>query len=104
MKNHTKAFYEAFGERVRSYRSAGGMTQEELAAKVGLSRTSITNIEKGNQQVLLHQLQIFSEALAVRVEQLLPERRTMSSEAAEKLISSEEVGEDLRIFLKSIVS
>jgi transcriptional regulator with XRE-family HTH domain len=39
------------------------MTQAQLAARVGLSRTSITNIERGGQVLLVHQLVAISEAL-----------------------------------------
>ena len=48
------------------------MTQEKLGRLVGLSRTSITNIEKGRQHVSLHQLFAIAEALRVRPEALLP--------------------------------
>jgi transcriptional regulator with XRE-family HTH domain len=49
-----------------------GMTQEKLGSHVGLSRTSITNIEKGRQHVSLHQLFAISRALKVTPETLLP--------------------------------
>ena len=48
------------------------MTQERLGRLVGLSRTSITNIEKGRQHISLHQLFAIAEALRVRPDMLLP--------------------------------
>lgn len=48
------------------------MTQEKLGSLVGLSRTSIVNIEKGRQHISLHQLFVFADALKVRPEALLP--------------------------------
>jgi len=48
------------------------MTQDRLATLVGLSRTSITNIEKGRQRVSLHQLYRISDALGISPDMLLP--------------------------------
>jgi transcriptional regulator with XRE-family HTH domain len=65
--------YGAFGKLMRLHREKReGMTQEKLGRLVGLSRTSITNIEKGRQHVSLHQLFAIAEALKVRPEALLP--------------------------------
>lgn len=65
--------YRAFGRLVRMHRQRlDDMTQEKLGRLVGLSRTSITNIEKGRQHVALHQLLAIADALAVRPEALLP--------------------------------
>lgn len=67
--------YQAVGERIRKIRvsaGAGALTQAELAKLVGLERTSITNIEKGNQKVSLHTLFRICEALKVSVADTLP--------------------------------
>jgi len=65
--------YEAFGKLVRQHRERlDGMTQEKLGQLVGLSRTSITNIERGRQHVSLHQLFAIAESLRVRPDALLP--------------------------------
>jgi transcriptional regulator with XRE-family HTH domain len=64
-------FYRGFGTKVRQARG-GGLTQEELAARVKLSRTSIANIEAGRQRVPLHMLHVFAQALGVAPESLLP--------------------------------
>lgn len=48
--------YARVGAAIRTKRDELGMTQASLAERTGLSRTSITNIEKGGQSVLLHQL------------------------------------------------
>ena len=68
--------YEAFGRLVRKHRENGKkenrLTQDRLGALVGLSRTSITNIEKGRQHVSLHQLYRIADALGVTPDVLLP--------------------------------
>lgn len=48
------------------------MTQDTLAQKLSLTRTSIINIEKGRQQVLVHTLADIASALGVPVGELLP--------------------------------
>lgn len=67
------SFYREFGKLVQHHRrQQETLTQEKLGQIVGLSRTSITNIEKGRQHVALHQLFALAEALKIRPEALLP--------------------------------
>ena len=66
-------FYEQFGHRVRRARQALGMNQEALGHRVGLERSSISNVEKGRQRVQLHMLLEFATALGVPPGDLLPE-------------------------------
>ena len=72
-------FYAEFGKNVRRVRTEeskkspqGKFTQEKLANAVGLTRSSIANIESGNQKILLHQIFDFAEALGVTPQVLLP--------------------------------
>ena|SRR5712664_1587999 len=64
--------YKDFGRLVRDHRRRLKITQEQLAEQIGLSRTSITNIEQGRQKVLLHQMFALAESLKIRPEALLP--------------------------------
>jgi len=64
--------YADFGQLVRKFRLQSKLTQDELGERVGLSRTSITNIELGRQKVLLHYLFLIAETLRVDVNLLLP--------------------------------
>lgn len=57
------AIYSALGEAVAIRRKAMRLTQAQVAAKVGMSRASVANIESGRQKVLLHQVYLFAEAL-----------------------------------------
>jgi DNA-binding XRE family transcriptional regulator len=88
---HGKAadsLYEALGKLVRLNRERHpGLTQEKLGKLVGLSRTSIVNIERGRQHLALHQLFVFAAALKVRPDALLPSPAdsTGSSWLSEKL-------------------
>jgi transcriptional regulator with XRE-family HTH domain len=58
-------FMEAFGRAVRQLRHERGMTQAELAARLSLGRTSITNLEKGRQSPPLSLLPEIAGALGV---------------------------------------
>jgi transcriptional regulator with XRE-family HTH domain len=65
-------FYPELGSKIRRRRDAIGMTQSTLAAKAGVSRTSITNIERGGQAILVHQFLNIAMALKVPPASLLP--------------------------------
>lgn len=64
--------YMAIGKRIREARVKLSLTQEELAAALRMSRTSVTNIEKGRQHVLVHTLYAIASVLKIDVRQLLP--------------------------------
>jgi transcriptional regulator with XRE-family HTH domain len=68
----TDPFYQMFGSRVRALREKNDVTQEELGRRIDLSRTSIVNIEKGRQRVLLHQIVEIAGALDAKPAELLP--------------------------------
>lgn len=65
-------FYAAVGQQIAKTR-VGRLTQEALGKKAGLTRTSIINIEKGRQQILLHTLVDIARALQVPVSALIPD-------------------------------
>ena len=46
------AFYLDLGQKVRAVREERKLTQEALASLLGITRTSVTNIEKGRQKML----------------------------------------------------
>lgn len=65
---------EELGRRIRLART-GRFTQAELAQKIGLSRTAVTNIECGRQRLLVDQLVDIADALNVSAADLLPSSR-----------------------------
>lgn len=62
--------YVLFGEAVATIRCDTGLTQQELANKLGYSRASIANIETGRQRVLLSDVFDFAKALKIKPRQL----------------------------------
>ncbi|MBK3528651.1 helix-turn-helix transcriptional regulator [Streptomyces sp. MBT67] len=66
-------FYVHVGDRIRDARSAARLTQAELAASLGLARSSIANIEGGRQRLPLHMFVMITKTLNVNVAELLPD-------------------------------
>jgi len=62
----TKKLYEESGKRIKKYRKLRNLTQDQLASKINLSRTSLANLESGRQQILLHHLYEIAEALNLK--------------------------------------
>jgi len=70
---------EFVGARIRLMREARGLTQKDLAVELGLTRTSITNMESGLQPPILEHVYSIAEALGIRAMSLLPEMTPQST-------------------------
>jgi len=66
-----KLFYRELGETFRRLRIGHSLTQEDVARSLGLTRTSVTNIEKGNQKILVHTLIAAADVFGVEPAELL---------------------------------
>jgi transcriptional regulator with XRE-family HTH domain len=55
--------YKNLGNRIRDLRRSLGLTQDQLAKQVGISRASLANIERGKQQVLVHHVFALADGL-----------------------------------------
>lgn len=64
-------FYLRLGDSIRRRREELRLTQAELGESLGLSRTSVTNIERGRQRLLIDQFQRVCKALDVPADTLL---------------------------------
>lgn len=81
-----RRLFKEVGQKIRQLREAqtGGrarLTQAELAEMVGLERTSITNIERGNQKVPLHVLYRICEALRAPISDVMPRAADVQADA-----------------------
>lgn len=85
------SFYEMLGRSIRSRRDALGLTQQDLAQRLNLSRTSVTNIERGRQRLLIDQFCMVAQILKCDYEELLagalgkPKARPRSNANLEEL-------------------
>lgn len=57
--------YQAIGARLAEARQQRGIRQADLAAAVGLTRASITNIEAGAQRIQIHTLIAAAQAVGI---------------------------------------
>jgi transcriptional regulator with XRE-family HTH domain len=83
-----KALYEVVGRRLREARREMRLTQGALAESVGLSRTSLTNIEKGRQKILVHTLFALATALQIPASELLPESERAGTDSLDDKLPS----------------
>ena len=59
------------GYRVMTLRKMKGLTQEELAARIGLSRSSLTQIEKGSRNLTVIELHKIASTLSISLDEFL---------------------------------
>lgn len=66
--------YILIGERVRRIREmqTPRMSQEDLARILDLKRTSVTNIERGNQKLTLDTLYRLCERFGLGIQEIMP--------------------------------
>ena len=63
--------YYGIGQRIRKYRKAYNLSQEQLADSVGISPTHMSHIETGNTKLSLSVLVSIAEALSVQTDELI---------------------------------
>ena len=66
------------GSRIRQARDRAGLTQEQLAERIGVSRTAIARYESGEIEPKLHNLAAIAETLNVSTDELLGVRPVSS--------------------------
>lgn len=78
--------YYEIGQRIRKFRKASSLSQEELAEKVGISTTHMSHIETGNTKLSLPVFVDIANALSVQTDELLhDEPRSSKSDMKEKI-------------------
>lgn len=60
-----------FGKRVKELRRKHGWTQVEFAEKLGLDRSYIADIERGNRNVSLLNIEVIANGFGLSPSQLL---------------------------------
>lgn len=84
--------YYMIGQRIRKIRKARGLSQDELASKIGISTTHMSHIETGNTKLSLAVLVDIATVLEVRTDDLLFEHErdsiTHTNEDLQELLAS----------------
>jgi transcriptional regulator with XRE-family HTH domain len=86
---HHVWIYSHIGAAIRSRRKQLKLTQAKLAARLGVSRASLANIEVGRQNVLVHQIYMFAAALDLALTDLLPQGFRKSATSGELPLPSD---------------
>ncbi len=63
--------YVRIGEKIRGYRKAKNLSQENLAERVGISVTHLSHIETGNTKLSLPVFVAIAQALEIQTDDLL---------------------------------
>lgn len=64
-------YLKQLAERIKMRRKEMGMTQEELAEKLGTNHTFVARMEKGGQDSRITSLLKVAEALEIGIEELI---------------------------------
>ena len=73
--------YAELGQRIRKYRQAAHMTQEQLGEKIDMATSNISHIERATTQVSLPSLVKIANALGVSLDQLVCDSLSVMSSA-----------------------
>lgn len=66
-----RKYLKLFGARVRSLRKAAGFSQEDFALEIGLDRTYMGGVERGERNLALLNLRKIARGLKVSVSELM---------------------------------
>lgn len=98
--------YRQIGRALRQGRERQGFTQAELAARIGLQRSSIVNAEAGRQRLPLHTIYRLCQELRLEVIDVFPSLTDLTVQQEDVTIA----GEDHRVphktatFLRSVLN
>ena len=66
-----KKYLQAFGARVRALRKQAGFSQEDFALEIGLDRTYMGGVERGERNLALLNIRKIAAGLHISVARLL---------------------------------
>lgn len=89
--------YSLIGNRIQSYRKDLNMSQTDLAYKIEVSRTTLSNIESGKQKVAIDLIYKICNAFNITIFDFLP----ANAESQIDYYSSKRLNDELKL-LKSI--
>lgn len=79
--------YYEIGQRIRKYRKAYNLSQEQLADRVQISTTHMSHIETGNTKLSLAVLVKIAEVLSVQTDALIYDKPKVNRTAMKDEIS-----------------
>lgn len=99
-------FWPAFGERVAKARNAAGITQTELAKRLGLTRSSVANIEAGRQHPTVEKASMLATVLRCDPGWLLAgeQQAPPPMDAAERIVAEMRALADVKPSLRLVLA
>lgn len=73
MTPEDKRFYRELGQRIAQYRKAQGLTQVQLAQKLGIAQQTMAHYEGGSLRISVALLSHLAKTLEISVEELIDE-------------------------------
>lgn len=96
------ALHAALGKRIRDRRVSSGLTQAQLANRIAISRTSLTNVELGRQRLLVDQLYKMAEVLNAQPQDLLPGTSEIVSASIKNSAADEPIPDSVHRFVEKV--
>ena len=87
-KNEEELFYFDMGRKLKLARKQSKFTQGSLASTLGVSRTSVTNIEAGNQKIPLHLLYDLGAIYNIDPREFLPHPATVQIDSDVSIVKA----------------
>ena len=82
------------GERMRQLRRAAGLSQQEVADRIGMTRVGYGKIENGENGQRMSVLPKIAKALGCRIDDLFPEMDEAPAPDGEKPVSADGFEDD----------
>ncbi len=79
--------YYEIGQRIRKYRKAASLSQEQLAEKAGISVTHMSHIETGNTKLSLPVLVNIANTLSVQTDAIIYETPQINKTSVKQELS-----------------
>jgi transcriptional regulator with XRE-family HTH domain len=70
---------QQLGENIRNFRDAQGLKQEDLAKILNVTREQISNIERGEREISVTNLNKLAELFSIEMHELLEENPNVTS-------------------------
>lgn len=96
----SRRFREEVGLLIKKAREKKDIPQGRLASRIGLTRTSINNIEHGRQRLMLDTLLMISDILNVSIVELLPKKFEIRPSIDSEI--SKEESEPVKAFIQEM--
>lgn len=97
-------FMTDFGAAIRRLRERRTITQAELAERVGLGRTSMTNLERGRQNPPMSLLPDLARALGVTATELIIEATSPPDDVDQDVLATTVQDDQLRKWANQVIA